>query len=135
VNRASVLGSQNVRFTATETAPLALTWYSRNQLYRIVQEALHNAVVHSDAKTIDVTLVTDLRTVRVTVADDGRGRSSRATALGGFGIETMRHRAASLQARLRIEPRPSGGTIVICDCPHAIVEPPGGGMRAHAVPG
>lgn len=43
------------------------------------------------------------RTVRVTVADDGNGRPHSAPAHDGFGIQTMRHRAASLRARSRID--------------------------------
>jgi PAS domain S-box-containing protein len=116
-NRAAAIGGRNVRFSATEGAPVHLSWDSRNQLYRITQEALNNAVVHSNAENIDVTIVIDARSVRVKVADDGRGLSADSMKRGGLGVETMRYRAASLHARLLIEPTPSGGTAVICECP------------------
>jgi PAS domain S-box-containing protein len=116
-NRAAALGGHNIRFTATERAPVHLSWDSRNQLYRITQEALNNAVVHSNADNIDVTVVIDARSVRVKVADDGRGLSADSGQRGGLGVETMRYRATALHARLLIEATPSGGTAVICECP------------------
>ena len=42
-------------------------------------------------------------------------------ARGGFGIDTMRYRAAAIHARFSIEARPGGGTVVICDCPLPVV--------------
>ena len=123
VNRAATLGTQNVRFSAAESSPMCLTWYARNQLYRIVQEALHNAFVHAEATAIEVTLAIDRRIVRVSVADNGKGRTASTAAFGGVGIEAMRHRAAALRAQLRIEPGANGGTVVICDCPQTVAEP------------
>ena len=95
---------------------ISLAWYVRNQLYRIIQEALNNAVKHAEASNIEVSIVVDAQTVRVEVADDGKGHS-QAAEKGGFGITTMYHRAAAIHARLLIDSRPTGGTIVICECP------------------
>jgi PAS domain S-box-containing protein len=76
VDRASGLGDRSVEFLAVRAAPLNLNWYARNQLYRIAQEALNNALAHSMAKKIDVSLLIDSRTVRIQVADNGRGFST-----------------------------------------------------------
>lgn len=121
VSRAADMGGHSIGFTATEGAPVRLSWDSRNQLYRITQEALNNAVVHSDAENIDVTLVIDARTVRVKVADNGKGFAIGLAQRGGLGVETMRYRAATLHARLLIESIPSGGTTVTCECPQPLV--------------
>lgn len=118
VSRADALGSCRVKFRDVRDAPLNLNWYARNQLYRIAQEALNNALAHSLAHNIEVLLQIDSRTVRIQVADDGRGFSAAAKD-SGFGIATMRFRAAAVNARLSLDANPGGGTAVICDCPHA----------------
>jgi PAS domain S-box-containing protein len=121
VNRASHPSGCSIKFHAVPDAPLSLNWYARNQLYRIAQEALNNALAHSMAQNIEVSLSIDSRTVRIRVADDGRGFSPGAKATG-LGIATMRFRAAAVNARLFIDVNPGAGTIVVCHCPHAAVE-------------
>lgn len=112
VDRASCLGGRSVKFLAVRAARLNLNWYSRNQLYGIAQEALNNALAHSMAKNIDVSLLIESRSVRITVADDGRGFSAPTAQNEGFGIATMRFRAAAVNARLSIDSNPDGGTII-----------------------
>ena len=65
VERMSALGDQQVHFNAYADVPLSLNWHSRNQLYRIVQEALNNAVQHSNAKNIVVELSANGGSVRL----------------------------------------------------------------------
>jgi PAS domain S-box-containing protein len=120
VDRASALSDRSVKFHAVRAAPLNLNWYARNQLYRIAQEALNNALAHSLAQNIDVSLLIDSRTVRIRVADDGRGFSITAAHNDSFGIATMRFRAAAVNAQLSIESDPGGGTTIVCYCPHAL---------------
>jgi PAS domain S-box-containing protein len=115
-SRAAEIGGHTVGFTADEGAPVRLSWDSRNQLYRIIQEALNNAVTHSNAENIDVSVVIDARAVRVKIADNGKGYRADAKR-AGLGVETMRYRAAALHARLLVETTPGGGTTVICECP------------------
>ena len=116
VDRAAALSGQTIHFDAAEGAPVRLTWDARSQLYRIVQEALNNAIAHAGASNIDVTISIDAQSVCVEVADDGRGFVVGSTAPGGFGIETMRYRAAAIDARLRLAARPAGGTVITCEC-------------------
>jgi signal transduction histidine kinase len=106
--------SQRLRFSALEQAAVSLDWDSRSHLYRITQEALANAIAHSGAANIHVRVVIDPQWVRVTVADDGCGIPADCVARGGLGLQGMRFRASALDARLRIERRPKGGTLVEC---------------------
>jgi signal transduction histidine kinase len=131
VERAGALGDQKTDFKAFADVPLSLNWYSRNQLYRIAQEALHNAVQHSFAKHIEVRLSAHAGSVRLTIEDDGRGVPEYARQRGGFGIDTMRFRAAAIHARFSIEPRPGGGTVVACDCPLPVIRAVANGIQAH----
>lgn len=83
-------------------------------LFRIAQEALHNAVKYAQARTLSVALAETPAGWRLTVADDGRGLGgppSRAEA-GGYGQLIMRERALAAGANLKIESTPGAGTRV-----------------------
>lgn len=76
--------------------------------YRIVQEALTNALKHAGPTRIDVTLACNERQLIVTVEDQGLG-SAAATGAGGRGLPGMRERATSLGGTLTAGPVSTGG--------------------------
>lgn len=78
------------------------------EMYRIVQEAAGNAIRHSGALNLDVTLERTGEGLRLTVGDDGRLRASQST---GIGLRTMRQRAAAVGGRLDVD-HSAGGTVV-----------------------
>ncbi|WP_433132448.1 sensor histidine kinase [Micromonospora sp. CA-240977] len=85
-------------------------------VYRIVQEALTNVAQHArGARTAVVTLAHDQRTVRLSVADDGRRRS--AAGRDGHGLVGMRERASALGGRLSAGPSASKGWTVEATLP------------------
>jgi len=85
------------------------------QLYRIAQEAVTNAVKHSRARGIEVSLTCPGgREALLTVRDDGRGRREAGGSPGGLGLGVMTHRARLIGGVLRIEDLPGGGTLVAC---------------------
>ena len=91
-------------------------------LYRIAAEALSNAENHADAATCTLTLALDQAagTVRLDVADDGRGiRTDRGT---GVGLSSMRERAAELGGTLTVSAGTPGGTVVTAVLPYAPVD-------------
>jgi len=82
-------------------------------LYRIVQEALNNAVRHGQAKHIEVALgVRGGRTV-LHVHDDGRGPVSGERDPEGMGLRTMRYRATRLGATFTARAAAKGGFEVV----------------------
>lgn len=105
----------NVRIDATED-PLALTPEVRLAIYRIVQEALHNALRHAAADEAVVSIETVGDVLRVSISDNGAGFNpeiaSRPTALG---LLSMRERAAAIGATLSIRSRPGDGTTVLIE--------------------
>jgi PAS domain S-box-containing protein len=109
-------GHARVGFAAIENAPLTLPLGSLDQLHRIVQEAVNNALKHSDADRIEVTIQIDPALVRIEVIDNGRGLVRSGEIHAGLGIDGMRQRAVSIGARLYVETRPDGGTAVVCEC-------------------
>jgi signal transduction histidine kinase len=89
-------------------------------LFRIVQEALTNALRHGAASEIDVVLQRVRNALHLTIADNGTGVASGDPS-GGLGIRIMRYRAHAIGGHLEIESRPGGGTLVRCVIP---VRPP-----------
>ncbi|HWL16339.1 MAG TPA: sensor histidine kinase [Opitutus sp.] len=84
-----------------------------NNLLRIGQEAITNASRHAQPSRIEVTLVFDRRTIRLTVADDGAGFSVNAQPNGhrrSFGLVGMRERAELLGGSMEIASAPGQGT-------------------------
>lgn len=88
------------------------------QIYRIAQEAVANAVKHSGASRIEVSLTCPGgREALLTVRDDGRGRAAGKASPGGLGLGIMAHRARIIGGELRIGDAPGGGTLVACRVP------------------
>jgi signal transduction histidine kinase len=86
-------------------------------LYRIMQEALSNAMRHANAANVAVRLVRNGYSLTITVLDDGCGFSSPDPSSEGMGLRTMRYRANLIGAKLTVDTRPSGGTLVSCTIP------------------
>jgi signal transduction histidine kinase len=80
------------------------------EVLRIVQEALNNVRKHADATLVRVRLEMVDTSLRVSVVDNGRGFDPRAGDGGGFGMESMRQRAALIGAEIHVEARPQDGT-------------------------
>lgn len=80
-------------------------------LYRITQEAIHNATRHGGAKRIRVTLSTQGRQYRLTVTDDGCGFDPSAVRRGaGSGLRLMGYRANMIGGTFLAESQPGRGT-------------------------
>jgi signal transduction histidine kinase len=83
------------------------------EIVAIAQEALTNAVRHSEAQqiTIRASAVQSLG-LRLSISDDGRGMARNPVA-GGFGMTSMQERADRIGASLTIVTAPRSGTEVV----------------------
>ncbi|MBV2151326.1 GAF domain-containing sensor histidine kinase [Kitasatospora sp. SUK 42] len=91
-------------------------------LLRVAQEALHNALRHSGARRVTVTLVgTPARGAVLRVRDDGRGFDPESVRRAGrhLGLASMRDRAAAVGGTLTLESAPGRGTLVEMEVPGA----------------
>ena len=80
-------------------------------VFRIAQEALRNAVKHSQARHVRVILKQVEDEMTLTVADDGRGFvMPPSTTLGGLGFISMRERARIVAGHLEMHSLPGHGT-------------------------
>jgi len=86
-------------------------------LYRIAQEAIHNATKHGKARKIDIRLSTNASATSLSIADDGIGFPRNGNETNGVGVSIMRYRANIMDGEFAIEAGVNGGTIVSCIVP------------------
>ena len=80
--------------------------------YRIVQEALTNALRHAGGASARVVLRYEPDAVELEIADDGPGPAEDLEASGGHGLIGMRERIQLFGGELEAGPRPDGGFLV-----------------------
>ncbi len=91
-------------------------------VYRVAQEALSNAVKHSDVKEAELTIRIENETLELTVADKGTGFSfegvhNRTDADKHFGLMNMRERIELLGGAFTITTSPGEGTTITANVP------------------
>jgi signal transduction histidine kinase len=86
-------------------------------IFRIAQEALHNALRHAQATHIEVRLCCEPGRVVLSVSDDGAGFERDAVRSRNLGLTTMAERARAAGATLDIETAPGAGTTVRLEVP------------------
>jgi signal transduction histidine kinase len=94
-------------------------------LYRCCQEAINNAVRHSEGSKISVLIHFVQKEVRVTVEDDGKGFDPRAlydsnSRMMTSGFWTIRQRMADLGAAFRVSTAEGHGTVVEMIVPYSL---------------
>jgi signal transduction histidine kinase len=78
--------------------------------YRVIQEALTNAIKHAPAATVHLTVHYGADELAITIVDDGPGPTGTGTV--GHGLIGMRERVALVGGDLRVGPAPGGGFLV-----------------------
>jgi len=82
-------------------------------LFRVLQEALHNAAKHSGVKRIEVQLHEESSEIHLIVSDKGRGFNAEAVNQGkGLGLTSMRERVRLVRGAIEIESKPMGGATI-----------------------
>jgi signal transduction histidine kinase len=89
----------------------------RTCVYRVIQEALHNATRHAHAQLVRVTVSKESDRIRVVVQDDGAGFDPGQEK--GMGMIGMEERVRALGGQFRVDSRPGDGTTVTVVLPLA----------------
>jgi signal transduction histidine kinase len=86
---------------------------------RIAQEAVSNAVRHARPQTVRISMADDATHWALAVTDDGCGLPGELeiAAQDGFGLTSMRERAAAIGAEWSIRSRRGAGTSVVVRIP------------------
>jgi signal transduction histidine kinase len=85
-----------------------------NDLYRIAQEAVNNAIKHAKAKHISIELIALPTRYVLIIKDDGIGLPPKLKINKGMGIHIMNYRARMIGGVLDVRCRSEGGTVVTC---------------------
>jgi signal transduction histidine kinase len=100
------------------TTTLDLDPERTEDVLRIVQEAVSNALRHARAAFVDVSLVEEAGQLALRVQDDGVGLRAPTVRPGtGVGLRSMRERAERLGGELDVREMPGDGTLVLLRCP------------------
>jgi signal transduction histidine kinase len=101
--------------------------------YQVVREAVMNAVKHSGASEIRVSLERTMDGARVTVGDDGTGFDvERGSPEGHFGLTMMRERAQVAGGTFRLDSESGAGTTVTAEFPTSWLSQPTDGQGTGA---
>lgn len=99
--------------------PVRIGQNQKVNLYRITQEAVNNAIKHSQAELISVQLNEDENFIQLTIEDDGKGFGSGTSFDQSIhhGLANMRERAEIMGGSLTIESDENRGTLIIVEVP------------------
>jgi signal transduction histidine kinase len=85
---------------------------TKEALYRIAQEALHNIVKHASARVVEIRLQTQNQSLVLEIRDDGKGFDTLAAKPGHLGLHSMRERAQGIGASFEVESVIGQGTTI-----------------------
>jgi signal transduction histidine kinase len=86
-------------------------------VYRVVQEALSNAIRYAHAQSVKIEITSDGLMLTVSISDDGVGFDPKATEDRGLGLAGMRERALILRADFAIESTLGKGSTIAMTVP------------------
>jgi|ERR1035438_7957659 PAS domain S-box-containing protein len=86
-------------------------------LYRIAQEAVHNAIRHGKSKNILVSLAGRQGAGTLIIKDDGDGFPKKQTGQPGVGLSIMNYRADMVGGSVKVQPNEDRGITVTCVFP------------------
>lgn len=100
---------------AAEDMPEELPEEHKTCIYRVVQEALHNASRHSSAQLVRITVRQESERILLSIQDDGSGFDPEQTR--GLGLIGMQERVSHLGGTFQIESEPGHGTLIAIALP------------------
>lgn len=81
-------------------------------IFRIVQEALNNALKHSGGSSININIVYSDGEIICAVEDNGKGFNTRTITNEGLGLQSMKTRVAAMSGNLDIESKEGKGSVI-----------------------
>ncbi len=104
-------------FLSIQGEPFKLSSQNEMVIFRIVQEALNNAIKHSKADNIRINLHYEQDYLKLSISDDGAGFEPDLLEVKktGIGLNNMKSRALLVGAKFSINSKPWEGTTVIIE--------------------
>ena len=85
---------------------------TKEVLYRIAQEAIHNTIKHAHANRVDVVMDCSSTLIKMQIKDNGVGFDATGQFPGHLGLQSMRERIARVGGTLEIDSRTGSGTSI-----------------------
>lgn len=104
------------QFNSTLTSSFQLNSIQGVSIYRVVQEAINNAMKYSAASTVSLSISENETSVILSIKDDGVGFNMAEIQLGN-GLENMKNRALTIDATFDILSAPDKGTEIVLALP------------------
>ncbi|HZC34472.1 MAG TPA: PAS domain S-box protein, partial [Chthoniobacterales bacterium] len=117
VERSNIPGRLHCNFRSSRVREESLAPQVQQDLLRIAQEAISNAIRHAQPTVIHVSLRWDPPNLVLKVEDNGSGITTKVRTREGFGLVNMRARVKKLKGLLDIRTAPGCGTIVVVSVP------------------
>ena len=112
----ATLSARGIEASADVPAGLGLPPEVEELLFRVAQEALRNALDHSEARRVDL-VVSDGRLATLTVTDDGKGFDPATTGERSFGLRLIGDLVHDAGGTLTVVSSPGHGTTVSAEVP------------------
>jgi len=100
-----------------EGVPLPLAPDVEENLFRIAQEAMSNAIRHGNAATVDLQLLFEPTFVHLQIIDDGCGFDLNTLNIAGFGLLGMQERTEHLHGQFYLKSQPGKGSQITVSVP------------------
>ena len=109
-------GNCHFNFNSTVKSPVYLSSAKGINLFRIVQEAINNALKYAKASEISISVTETEKNLIIKISDDGIGFDLNSIELGN-GLENMQKRAAEINGKINIQSKINAGTQIeiVCD--------------------
>ena len=114
------LVSQNTSFSFNVAKEIekseSFTSIEGMNVYRIIQEAINNAIKYAEAEEIKVNITSVNNEIQIKISDNGKGFDITSIELGN-GLNNIKKRAKDIKAKLEIESSTNSGTIITLSKP------------------
>ncbi len=109
-------GNCHFNFNSTVKSPVHLSSVKGINLFRIVQEAINNALKYAKASEISISVTETEKNLIIKISDNGIGFDLNSIELGN-GLENMQKRAAEINGKINIQSKINAGTQIeiVCD--------------------
>jgi signal transduction histidine kinase len=106
------LAATEIGYDCAVNKRIELPFDLKEQLFRIYQESLNNAIKHAGCANISVEMYAVGRRLKLSISDDGQGFNVEDKRDLGLGLSTMRERASLANAVYRLDSTMGRGTKV-----------------------
>lgn len=112
LNQINTISAVSIHFSDKTTVNFELTAIETINIFRIIQEAVNNALKYSNTKNVFVSLEEEGKQIQFKIEDEGVGFNEDEALKMGNGLKNMKNRASELGGELHFSSSPKGTTVL-----------------------